>query len=130
MEKGLYLVCDGRRVQWDDFEEIREEKVVEVMAEMRGGMGNKKKARKGKGPSEDENPWVTLEEIEQSEPERVGSGKSSAGVAMVGVREALEQLVDKQKGEGGILDRFIEAVAVMEESQREDNDEGYDTICW
>ena len=40
-EKGLYMVCDGRRVQWRDLEETEEGKVVEVMVELRGGMGKK-----------------------------------------------------------------------------------------
>ena len=90
-EKGVYLVCDGKRVQWDDIEGVQEEKVVEVMAEMRAGMGDKKMARKGKTPSDDENPWLTPDGTEQSEPERVGTGSSSAGeVKMVNVQEAME----------------------------------------
>ena len=50
------MICGGRRVQWDNLEEVQEERVIEVMAEMRGGMGNKKKVKKGKNSSGDENP--------------------------------------------------------------------------
>ena len=108
-------------MRWDDMEEMQERKVVEVMAEMRGGMGNKKKTRKGKNPSDDENPWLTPDGTEQSEPERVGSRSSPAGeTKMVNVQEAMEELVEKQRAEGGILDQFIEGVVVMEESQREE----------
>ena len=53
-EKGLYLICNGRKVRWDDLEEMQEGRVVEVKAEMRGGMGNKKKMRKGKNQSVEE----------------------------------------------------------------------------
>ena len=49
-EKGLYMVCDGRTVQWRDLEETEEGKVVEVMVELRGGMGKKKMKK---------NPWIT-----------------------------------------------------------------------
>ena len=47
-EEGLYLICGGRRVQWDNLEEVQEERVVEIMAETRGGTGNKKKVKEGK----------------------------------------------------------------------------------
>ena len=88
-EKGLYLICNGRKVRWDDLEEMQEGRVVEVKAEMSGGMGNKKKARKGKNQSEEGNSWTTAEETEQSESERVGSGNSLTGeTTMVNVREA------------------------------------------
>ena len=42
-------------MRWDDLERVQEESVVEVMAEMKGGMSNKK-ARKGKNLSDDEKP--------------------------------------------------------------------------
>ena len=79
VRERIVLVLDGKRVRWDDLEEMQEGKVVEVMAEMRGGMGNKKKTRKGKNPSDDENPWLTPDGTEQTEPERVGSGSSPGG---------------------------------------------------
>ena len=47
-EKGLYMVCDGKRIQWRDLEKTEEGKMVEVMMEMKGGMG-KKKNRKNPG---------------------------------------------------------------------------------
>ena len=82
--------------------------------DMRGGMGNWKKTRKGRNLSEYVNSWLTLEETEQSEPERVGSGSSSAEEAAVKeTQEALERLVEQEKEEGGILDQFIESVAMM-----------------
>ena len=37
-EKGLYMVCDGRRIQWRDLEKTEEGKMVEVMMEMKGGI--------------------------------------------------------------------------------------------
>ena len=45
-------------MRWDDLEEMQEGRVVEVKAERRGGMGNKKKVSKGKKQSEEENSWV------------------------------------------------------------------------
>ena len=53
-EKGLFVICNGRKVRWDDLEEMQEGRVVEVKAEMRGGMGNRKKMRKGKNQSVEE----------------------------------------------------------------------------
>ena len=37
---------------------------------------------------------------------------------MVNVQETWEQLVERQKREGGMLDRMIESMARMEESHR------------
>ena len=37
-QQGLYLVCDGRRMRWEELEGVQEGKVVEVMAGMRGKM--------------------------------------------------------------------------------------------
>ena len=92
-EEGLYLICGGRRVQWDNLEEVQEERVIEVMAEIRGGMGNKKKVKKGKNSSGDENPWVTPDETEPSEPEKVGSWDLLAETLRVSVREEWELVV-------------------------------------
>ena len=36
------------------------------------------------------------------------------------IQEALERLVEKEEGRGGLLDRFVEDVAVMGELQREE----------
>ena len=123
-------------MRWEELEGVQEGKVVEVMAEMRGRMSGKKKAKKGR-LSEDENPWLTPEETEQSEPERVGTGNNSVDEAAVKetqetvdkaavkaavkeIQETLEQLVEKEEGRGGLLDWFVEDVAVMGELQREE----------
>ena len=46
--RGLYMVCDGRRAQWGHLVEIQEQKVVEIMAEMSGGMGQQEEDEEGK----------------------------------------------------------------------------------
>ena len=125
-EEGLYLICGGRRVQWDELEEMQEERVIEVMVEMRGGMGNKKKVKKGKNSSGDENPWVTPDETEQSEPEKVGSWDLLAETLRVKVREEWERMVEKEKGEGGVLDMLVENMAGMEESHRKEAMRSYE----
>ena len=114
-------------MQWDDFDEMQEGRVVDVMAEMKCGMGNKKKVKKGKKSSGDENPWVTPDEAEHSEPEKVGfwdtlvgSWDTLAETSKVMVREEWERMVEKERREGGILDMFIENMAVMEESHRKE----------
>ena len=33
IERVLYMVCDGRTVQWGDLVKIQEQKVVEIMAD-------------------------------------------------------------------------------------------------
>ena len=71
---------------------------------------------------------MTPEETEQSEPERVGIGNNSVDEAVVmetqetadeaavkEIQEALKRLVEKEEGRGGLLDRFVEDVAVMGE---------------
>ena len=45
-EQGLYLVCDGRRMRWEELEGVQEWKVVEVMAGMRGGRVVRRRPRK------------------------------------------------------------------------------------
>ena len=107
---------------------MQEERVSEVMAEMRGGMGNKKKVKKGKNSSGDENPWVTPDETEQSEPEKVGSCDRLAETLRVKVREEWERMLEKEKGEGGILDMFVENMAGMEESHRKEVMRNYEKV--
>ena len=109
-----------RRQEGGRLEEMQEEMVIEVMAEMRGGMGNKKKVKKRKTSSGAANPWVTPDETEQSVPEKVGSWDLLAETLRVKVREEWERIVEKEKEEGGILDMFVENMAGMEESHRKE----------
>ena len=46
---GLYVICEGRRLSWGDLAELGDGKTAEVMVELRGGMGKKKKSKS--------NPW-------------------------------------------------------------------------
>ena len=68
-------------------------------------MRNKKRAKKYR------NPWISSEE---SEPEKVGSGDSSAGEIGGGkAQEACEQSATQALEEGGVLDKLMETVALM-----------------
>ena len=75
-------------------------------------------------------PWVTPDETEPSEPEKVGSWDLLAEKLRVSVRDALEQLVENQRGEGGILDMFVENMAGMEESHRKEATRNFEKTAW
>ena len=44
--------------------------------------------------------------------------ETAEDAAVKEIQEALERLVEKEEGRGGLLDRFVEDVAVMGELQR------------
>ena len=71
--EGVVFVCDGRRIQWRDLEETEEGKMVEVMMEMKEGMGEKKSRKK---------PWITPSQSSSgSEPEMIRTETGGCPVA-------------------------------------------------
>ena len=83
-EKGPYMVCDGRRIQWRDLEEIEEGKMVEVVTEMKGGM-SKKKSKK--------NPCITPSQSSTGcEPEIIRTETGGSSVEERDYEQLLEVL--------------------------------------
>ena len=92
-EVQVYVVGWERGLSWRELAELEEGKTAEALVGLKGGMGNKKRAKKYR------NPWVSAEE---SERKKVGSGDSSAEeIAVHKAQEAFEQLATQAMEEGG-----------------------------
>ena len=107
-EIGLYVICEGKRLSWEELSELRDGKTAEVMMEFKGGMG-RKKSRK--------NPWLTPSQSSTgSEPEMIWTETGGDQVKQRNdekLQEVLEKKVQEALEEGRVLDKLVEGLAVM-----------------